>query len=181
MTVTECQQQITTEIQRLEASRRGTQEGTTHTDHCLYSTVAWWTRWWIPLTPGAFKGGERHLSNASDHSPPFTSAWCVYAGWSARVPDHTTRHRHHHLAWAKSIYVGRGTSGPQCCSLINIDSHWAEIMVTMVETSSRALCIGHCCHQTTPLGSVCWSLGHPDWTACGVSTPQEPMGGWVGA
>lgn len=30
-----------------------------------------------------------------------------------------------------SICAGQGTSGPQCCFLMKVDSHWAEIMLTV--------------------------------------------------
>lgn len=41
------------------------------------------------------------------------------AGWPASVSNHTIWHRRHHLAWAREHL---------CCSLIKIDSRWAEMM-----------------------------------------------------
>ena len=36
-----------------------------------------------------------------------------------------------------SIYYGRGTSGPQCCSPMNVNSRWAEMMATSDVGSAR--------------------------------------------
>uniref|UniRef100_A0A3B1K316 Transposase Tc1-like domain-containing protein n=1 Tax=Astyanax mexicanus TaxID=7994 RepID=A0A3B1K316_ASTMX len=41
----------------------------------------------------------------------------------ARVLSHTTRHRHHRLAWAREHLRWTRTSGPQCYSLMKVDSH----------------------------------------------------------
>uniref|UniRef100_A0A671PR07 Transposase Tc1-like domain-containing protein n=1 Tax=Sinocyclocheilus anshuiensis TaxID=1608454 RepID=A0A671PR07_9TELE len=140
-------QQRHREIGRVtERHRSGRPLATSHADDRFIVNTALQNRMMNATQLQAmFKGGERHLSVTSDHSKPLTSA-----RRSARVPDHTTRLRHHRLAWAREhlrwtrnqwasvLFTDEGrftlsrNYGRQCC--------W--------EMSRRTLCISHCCHQT---------------------------------